>query len=119
MQVDFADGGAAEVPGTTVVVPRVARLAAGFRDRGLSIVHVVRLYLPGSADVDLPRRAQIMAAASIVAPGTPGSAVVPGLVGREHAGGARTRRRPTTDRGVGLVHRRDPRGCDPSRLTAS
>ncbi|MEV6302707.1 isochorismatase family cysteine hydrolase [Actinoplanes sp. NPDC051861] len=79
MQVDFTGGGALPVPGTDEVVPGVARLAEGFRAARRPIVHIVRLYQPGSADVDPPRRAFVEAGGQAVAPGTPGSAVIAGL----------------------------------------
>ena len=81
MQADFAAGGALPVPGTDEVTPGVARLAEGFRAAGRPIVHIVRLYRPGSSDVDPPRRAFVEAGGQAVAPGTPGSAVIAGLAG--------------------------------------
>jgi nicotinamidase-related amidase len=44
-------------------------------------VHVVRLYPPGGSDVDLPRRALIEAGATVVAPGSAGSAIIAGVAG--------------------------------------
>lgn len=79
MQVDFADGGASPIPGTTEVTPNVVRLTDAFRRADQPIVHIVRLYPPGSSDVDLPRRALVESGATIVAPGSPGSAIITGL----------------------------------------
>ncbi|MEU4421808.1 isochorismatase family cysteine hydrolase [Actinoplanes sp. NPDC024001] len=79
MQVDFAEGGALPIAGTGAVTPNVRRLADGYRRAGLPIVHIVRLYPPGSSDVDLPRRAFIEAGGVAGAPGTPGSAVIAGI----------------------------------------
>ncbi|MFC7529991.1 cysteine hydrolase family protein [Actinoplanes sp. GCM10030250] len=81
MQVDFTEGGALAVPGTAAVTPNVGRLADGFRRAGLPVVHIVRLYPPGSGDVDPPRREFVEAGGVAVAPGTPGSAVIAGLAG--------------------------------------
>ncbi|MFF0373979.1 cysteine hydrolase family protein [Actinoplanes missouriensis] len=81
MQADFAEGGATAIPGTAAVTPRVAHLADAFRRAGRPIVHIVRLYPPGSSDVDLLRRAAVEGGAEMVAPGTPGSAILPGLAG--------------------------------------
>jgi nicotinamidase-related amidase len=53
-QVDFVDGGAFPVPGTTQVVPAITRLIQAYRTAQLPIVHVIRLY--DGADVDLARR---------------------------------------------------------------
>ncbi|MEV6345487.1 isochorismatase family cysteine hydrolase [Actinoplanes sp. NPDC051851] len=79
MQVDFAEGGASPIPGTAGVVPGVAELLGAYRRARLPIVHAIRLYVPGSGDVDPPRRALIESGASIVAPGTAGAGIVTGL----------------------------------------
>jgi nicotinamidase-related amidase len=78
VQVDFLDGGASPVPGTTAVVPAIARLVEGFRRSGRPVVHVVRLY--DGDDVDLPRRTLIDSGAPVVRPGTAGSQIAPGLL---------------------------------------
>jgi hypothetical protein len=66
VQNDFIDG-AAPVEGTAERVETIARLAAVFRAAGRPIVHVVRLYVPGGSDVDLPRRAAIEAGRQVTA----------------------------------------------------
>ncbi|MGY1590792.1 cysteine hydrolase family protein [Geodermatophilus sp. SYSU D00708] len=76
-QVDFVDGGANPVPGTSDVVPVIARLLRGYRDAGRPIVHVVRLY--EGQDVDLVRRTLIASGAPLVRPGSAGSQIVPEL----------------------------------------
>jgi nicotinamidase-related amidase len=81
MQVDFAEGGALPIAGTDAVTPNVRRLARAYRAAGRPVVHIVRLYPPGSSDVDLPRRAFIEAGGLAGAPGTPGSAVIAGIAG--------------------------------------
>ena len=63
-QVDFVDGGASPIPGTTEVLPAIKRLLDAYRAAALPIVHVVRLY--DGDDVDLPRRVLIAAGAPIV-----------------------------------------------------
>ena len=77
-QVDFVDGGASPVPGTSAVVPVVARLVAAFRAAGRPVVHVVRLY--DGDDVDLARRTLLSSGAPIVRPGSAGAQVVPDLL---------------------------------------
>jgi nicotinamidase-related amidase len=77
-QVDFADGGASPIPGTSEVVPVIARLLGAYRDAGRPIVHVVRLY--DGDDVDLPRRTLIASGAPVVRPGSAGSQIVPELL---------------------------------------
>jgi nicotinamidase-related amidase len=76
-QVDFVDGGAFPVPGTTQVVPAITRLIQAYRTAQLPIVHVIRLY--DGADVDLARRTLIASGAPIARPGTAGSQIVPEL----------------------------------------
>jgi len=76
-QVDFVDGGASPIPGTSAVVPVVAGLVAAFRTVQRPVVHVVRLY--DGDDVDLARRGLIAAGAPIVRPGSPGCQIVPEL----------------------------------------
>ena len=76
-QVDFLDGGACPIPGTTQILPNIARLLAAYRDVAAPIVHVVRLY--DGDDVDLLRRAVIAAGAPIARPGSVGSQMAPEL----------------------------------------
>lgn len=86
MQVDFADGGVAEIPGTSAVAEKVRRVAEAFRRAGRPVVHLVRLYVPGSSDVDLVRRQHVESGGHVVAPGSPGSSIVAG-VARDPSGG--------------------------------
>jgi nicotinamidase-related amidase len=82
IQVDTLDGQPLEVPGTSAAVPRIAALAAAFRAAGRPIVHVVRLYRSDGSNVDLCRRAAVEAGAAILAPGSRGSQLAPGVVRR-------------------------------------
>ena len=77
MQVDFVDGGTAPVPGTSAVLPAIARLVDAYRESMAPIVHVVRLY--EGDDVDLCRRRVIAAGLDLARPGTAGSQVAPAL----------------------------------------
>jgi nicotinamidase-related amidase len=77
VQVDFLDGGASAIPGTSAVVPTVSRLVEGFRRSGRPVVHIIRLY--DGEDVDLPRRTLISSDAPIVRPGSAGSQIAPDL----------------------------------------
>lgn len=76
-QVDFVDGGASPVVGTTGVLPAIARLRDAFRSAGRPVVHVIRMYQ--GTDVDRVRRAAIAAGTQLVAPGSIGAGVVPEL----------------------------------------
>jgi nicotinamidase-related amidase len=76
-QVDFLDGGASPIPGTTQVLPMISELLDAFRLEGRPVVHVVRLYQ--GEDVDLARRALLTSSHDIVRPGSPGSQIAPTL----------------------------------------
>src|SRR3984885_5363679 len=83
MQRDFLDvPGDAPMPvaGTGAVVPAIAKLARAFRQRGLPIVHVVRLYRPDGSNVNLVRRDAIEQGARIALPGSPGSQIAGDLL---------------------------------------
>jgi nicotinamidase-related amidase len=82
VQADTLDGQPLEVPGTSAVVPRIAALAAAFRDAGRPIVHIVRLYRADASNVDLSRRAAVEAGAEMFVPGSSGSQLAPGVVAR-------------------------------------
>jgi nicotinamidase-related amidase len=82
VQVDTLDGQPLEVPGTSAVLPRIAALAAAFRAADRPIVHLVRLYRSDGSNVDLCRRAAVQAGAKILAPGSSGSQLAPGIVDR-------------------------------------
>jgi nicotinamidase-related amidase len=79
-QVDTLDGGPLEVPGTSAAIRRIAALAAGFRAAGRPIVHVVRLYRRDGSNVDLCRRSVVEAGAELLAPGSSGSQLAPGIL---------------------------------------
>ncbi len=81
-QVDTLDGQPLEIPGTSAAVPTIATLAAAFRKAGRPIVHVVRLYRADGSNVDLCRRSAVAAGATFLAPGSPGSQLAPGIIGR-------------------------------------
>lgn len=79
-QRDFTLPGApAEIPGTMAVVPQMVRLLDAFRRVGKPIIHVVRLYREGGANVDLCRRTEIEGGRRIVAPGSDGAELVDDL----------------------------------------
>ncbi|MDQ2849320.1 isochorismatase family cysteine hydrolase [Dermatophilaceae bacterium Sec6.4] len=77
-QVDFCDGGASPIPGTTDVLPAIGQLLAAYRIAKRPIIHVVRLY--DGDDVDLARRTAIASGAPIVRPHSTGSQIAPTLL---------------------------------------
>lgn len=79
-QCDFSlPGAVAEIPGTINVIPNIKRLLSVYRQNGLPIIHIVRLYLPDGSNVDLCRRDLIENGTRIVAPGTDGAELVTDL----------------------------------------
>ncbi len=76
-QQDFVVPGAPGfIPGTLEALPRMARLVEKFRQKGLPIIHVVRLYLEDGGNVDLCRRAAVAQGLKMVAPGSPGAEIM-------------------------------------------
>ena len=80
VQVDTLDGERLEIPGTSAAVPQVGALAAGFREAGLPVVHVVRLYKTDGSNAELCRRGAIESGIEILAPGSRGSQLAPGIL---------------------------------------
>lgn len=77
-QVDFLDGGASPISGTSDRLPEMTQLVEAYRSTGRPIVHVIRLY--DGDDVDLVRRAAIQNGAPIVRPRSAGAQIAPGLL---------------------------------------
>ncbi len=77
VQRDFLDHGTAPIPGTTTVLPAIAKVLDAYRAAGRLVVHVVRLY--AGDDVDLVRRTAITAGAPVVRPHSDGSQLAPGI----------------------------------------
>jgi nicotinamidase-related amidase len=63
----------AEIPGTLTSVQYTKRLVQGYREVGLPIVHVIRLYSKDGSDVDLCRRKAIENGKQLVIPGSDGA----------------------------------------------
>jgi nicotinamidase-related amidase len=92
VQRDFLDtpGDDAPMPvaGTRAAISAMAKLTTAFRERGLPIVHVIRLYQPDGSNVDLVRRSVIEQGARIAAPGSSGSQIaaelLPNVVELDH-----------------------------------
>jgi nicotinamidase-related amidase len=92
VQLDFLDSPSGDAPmpvdGTRAAIPAMAKLATTFRERGLPIVHVIRLYQPDGSNVDLVRRQSIEQGARIAVPGSAGSQIaaelLPNVVELDH-----------------------------------
>ena len=78
VQVDFLDGAAWTIAGTSDRLPRMAELVTAYRSAARPIVHAVRLY--DGDDVDLVRRAALRQGARMVRPGSPGAQIAPQLL---------------------------------------
>lgn len=81
VQRDFyADDAPMRVAGTRAAIWAMAKLTKAFRERGLPIVHVVRLYRVDGSNVDLVRRRVIEQGARVAVPGSDGSRIAPELL---------------------------------------
>lgn len=80
VQTDTLDGGALEIPGTSIAVAQIASLCQAFRAAGLPIVHIVRLYLADGSNAELVRKDLVTGPTPMLRPGTPGRLLAPSLV---------------------------------------
>jgi nicotinamidase-related amidase len=79
-QNDFTLTGApAHIPGTMEVIPNMVRLLRSYREKGLPVVHVVRLYLRDGSNVDSCRKQDIEEGKAMVLPGSDGAELVDAL----------------------------------------
>jgi nicotinamidase-related amidase len=79
-QRDTLDGQPLEIPGTSAILPQMRRLLGAFRERGMPIVHMVRLYKQDGSNVDLCRRSTVERGAELLRPGTAGCQLATELV---------------------------------------
>jgi len=80
LQNDFVLPGApAEIPGTHELIPRIRDLLFAFRETGVPIIHIVRLYEPDGSNVELCRRTLFEQGRRLVSPGTKGAELVSDL----------------------------------------
>jgi nicotinamidase-related amidase len=80
MQNDFIlDEGASPIPGTRKVIAPMLDLLQTYRQSGLTIVHVVRLYLRDGSNAELCRRKVIEAGLEFVAPESEGAELIAAL----------------------------------------
>ncbi|MEN8129453.1 MAG: isochorismatase family cysteine hydrolase [Pseudomonadota bacterium] len=76
-QNDFTlDNATAQIAGTKEVIPNMAQLLDTYRNKGLLIIHVVRLYLRDGSNADLCRKQIIEEGKQVVAPETEGAELV-------------------------------------------
>lgn len=80
-QRDFSlDGAVAQIPGTMEVIPSMRALLHEFRNCGLPIFHVVRLYKTDGSNVDICRKSAIESGFSMASPDTEGAELVSDLL---------------------------------------
>ena len=79
VQRDTLDGRPLEIPGTSQALPAMERLLEGFRRARRPIVHVVRLYRVDGSNVDPCRRRLVEEGTALLAPGSEGAELAPGL----------------------------------------
>jgi nicotinamidase-related amidase len=80
VQRDVLEGQPLEVPGSSSAADAICRLAECFRAAGRPIVHIVRLYRRDGSNVDPCRRHLVERGVALLAPGSTGSELVPGLL---------------------------------------
>jgi nicotinamidase-related amidase len=79
LTIDVQEDFARLISSTRECVPAMQRVLAAFRERGLPIVHVVRLYLSDGSNADLCRRDSIRNGEGLVTPGSDGAELLDGL----------------------------------------
>ena len=76
-QNDFTlEGAPFRIAGTAEVVPDMVLMLDKYRSKGLTIIHVIRLYLQDGSNVDLCRRQLVEQGAQIAVPETSGADLV-------------------------------------------
>jgi nicotinamidase-related amidase len=81
VQRDLLDGQPFEIAGTSAAAERIATICKAFRQAGLPIVHVVRLYKRDGSNADLCRRRHIEEEGiSLVIAGSEGAEIAPAIV---------------------------------------
>jgi nicotinamidase-related amidase len=66
----------AEIKGTADVLPKMSKLLEAYREKGLPILHVIRLYKEDGSNVDMCRKELIESGMRIAAPNTEGAELV-------------------------------------------
>ena len=85
VQRDFTLLGAVgEITGTLTAVAFIKRLTQNYREVGLPIIHVIRLYSKDGSNVDLCRRKAIKNGRQLVTPGTDGAELMDELKPSPH-----------------------------------
>jgi len=83
LQRDTLDGQPLEIPGTSAVLPQVARLCNAFRSAGAPVIHVVRLYRSDGSNAELCRQELVKTGGPVLQPGTTGRLLAGEILGPE------------------------------------
>jgi nicotinamidase-related amidase len=79
-QCDFVlPGAAAQIPGSIDIIPNMKSLLTAYRQFGLPIIHIVRLYMPDGSNVDLCRKGMVEDGLRMIVPNTAGAEPVADL----------------------------------------
>lgn len=81
-QRDTLDGQPFEIPGTSAILPRMRALLQAYRNAKKPIIHIVRIYKPDGANVDLCRKELVEQGAALVLAGSSGCQLAPDLLPR-------------------------------------
>lgn len=81
-QRDTLDGQPFEIPGTSAILPRMRALLQAYRNAKKPIIHIVRIYKPDGANVDLCRKELVEQGATLVLAGSSGCQLAPDLLPR-------------------------------------
>ena len=71
-QCDTLDGQPLEIPGTSAALPNIKIILDAYRQNGLPIVHIVRIYKKDGSNVDLCRKEAVEDGAEILIEGSSG-----------------------------------------------
>jgi nicotinamidase-related amidase len=80
MQCDTLDGQPFEIPGTSVILPRMRTLLQAYRNAEKTIVHIVRIYKADGSNVDLCRKQVVERGAVLLLAGSSGCQLAPELL---------------------------------------
>jgi nicotinamidase-related amidase len=80
-QCDTLDGQPLEIPGTSAALPNIRAILDTWRQKGLPIVHIVRIYKRDGSNVDPCRKQAVEDGAAILLEGSAGCELASGIFG--------------------------------------
>ena len=78
-QRDTLDGHPLEIPGTSAALPKIKMVLDAYREKGLPIVHIVRIYKEDGSNVDLCRKEAVENGAQMLLENSPGCEPAAGM----------------------------------------